>query len=130
MKSKTEQPSLPGILEAIKHDGGKPQMGLISSKFLVGLSGVLTFGAKKYQAHNWRAGAGFKYSRLYDALQRHLTAWNDCEDKDPESGLSHLYHAACMLMFLAETVETRPENDDRYHAPKRNVKALIDRSKL
>lgn len=95
-----------------KHDNGKPQMDLISSRFLVGLANVLTFGAKKYSSHNWRQGIAF--SRLYSALQRHLCAWNDGQNIDEESGLPHLYHAACCLMFLAELNETRRDLDDRY----------------
>lgn len=97
---------------ALKYDGEKPKHGLISSKFLDGLARVLTFGAKKYAAHNWRKG--FDSSRLYDSIQRHLTAWNDGEDTDPESGLPHLAHAACGLMFLSEQMITRPDLDDRY----------------
>lgn len=95
-----------------KADGDKLQMGLISSRFLRGLAGVLTFGATKYSKHNWRQG--IELSRLYNALQRHLTDWNDGIDLDPETQKSHLYHAACCLMFLAELSETRPELDDRF----------------
>jgi hypothetical protein len=75
------------------------------------LARVLTFGAKKYAAHNWRKG--IVYSRLFDALQRHLWAWWSGEEIDPESGESHLDHAACCLMFLRE-LSLRPELDDRY----------------
>lgn len=102
----------------VKHDAGKIQLGLISTRFLRGLGQVLTFGAKKYAAHNWRKG--MVTSRYYDALQRHLLAWNDGEDLDPESQLPHLYHAACCLMFLAETLEIRPDLDDRYKPDARN----------
>lgn len=107
----------------IKHDTGKPRLGLISTVFMWGLGHVLTFGARKYAAHNWRKG--FVYSRLYDALQRHLTAWNDGEDIDAESGMNHLDHAACELMFLREMVERHPELDDRYKPePEANVVAV------
>ena len=58
---------------ALKFDYGKPMIGLISTIFTVGLAKVLTFGAKKYAAHNWRNG--FVHSRPYDALQRHLLAY-------------------------------------------------------
>lgn len=97
---------------ALKFDGEKPQHGLISSTFLTVLAKVLTFGAKKYASHNWRKG--FETSRLYDSIQRHLVAWNDGEDLDPESGLPHLAHAACGLMFLTEQMEVKPELDNRY----------------
>jgi hypothetical protein len=96
----------------IKHDTEKPRMDLLSSMWLLGTAQVLTFGAKKYAAHNWRKG--IEGSRLFAALQRHLMAWNDGEDMDPETGLSHLLHASCCLMFLYETMLTRPNLDDRY----------------
>lgn len=95
-----------------KHDIGKPMMGLISGVFLVGLAKVLTFGARKYAAHNWRKGIAL--SRAYDALQRHMVAFWDGEDLDQESGLPHLDHAACELMFIRETWERRKDLDDRY----------------
>jgi hypothetical protein len=98
--------------EGKKLDQGKAQMGLISGIFMYGLARVLTFGAKKYAAHNWRKGIA--YSRLFDALMRHLWAWWMGEEIDPESGESHLDHAACCLMFLRELSQTRPELDDRF----------------
>lgn len=102
-----------------KLDAGKNQLGLISSIFLFGLGRVLTFGATKYAAHNWRKGIA--YSRLYDALMRHLWAWWDGEDTDPETGESHLDHAACCLMFLRELSQTKPSLDDRYKICKRHL---------
>ena len=95
-----------------KHDSGKPPMSLLDRKWLVGVAEVLGFGAQKYAAHNWRSG--FKYSRLSDAALRHLTAFIDGEDLDPESGLSHLHHASCCLMFLSNMSVTHPELDDRW----------------
>lgn len=95
-----------------KHDGGKPPLSLLDRTWLDGTAMVLAFGAKKYAAHNWRAGIAF--SRLSDAALRHLTAFIDGEDTDPESGLPHLYHASCCLMFLSNMSETRPDLDDRY----------------
>ena len=74
---------------------------------------VLKFGAIKYAEHNWRKG--FTWSRPLAAAMRHITAFNDGEDKDPESGLSHLAHAACCIMFLLEFEKTHPELDDRYN---------------
>ena len=73
---------------------------------------VLAFGAEKYAEHNWRKG--FVWSRPLSAAMRHITAFNAGEDKDPESGLSHLAHAACCIMFLLEFEKTRKELDDRY----------------
>lgn len=116
--------------KAMKFDTGKPMLGLISSIFQLGLARVLTYGATKYNAHNWRKG--FVWSRPYDALQRHLVAWNMGEDLDPETKMSHLDHAACELMFLRELTETHKSLDDRhksnsdaYRIPTMNVETKL-----
>lgn len=97
---------------ATKYDTDKPRMSLLDPYVLSEVAKVLTFGAKKYEPHNWRKG--FCYSRLTDAVLRHVNAFNDGEDFDPESGLSHLAHAMCGLMFLLKNTQTHPELDDRY----------------
>ena len=87
-------------------------MDLISSKAMVELAKVLTFGAKKYASHNWRQG--LEWSRVIAAIMRHTTAYNDGETLDPETGLSHMAHVLCEAMFLLEFEQTHPELDDRY----------------
>jgi hypothetical protein len=72
---------------------------------------VLTYGAKKYEAHNWCHGISFE--RLKSAMDRHMAAWWAGEDCDPETGYSHLAHAACCLFFLMDLRHTRPDMDDR-----------------
>lgn len=98
--------------EAMKFDQDKLPLNLLSTEAMNQTAAVLKFGAQKYAEHNWRGG--FKWSRPLAAAMRHLTAFNDGEDKDPESGLSHLAHAACCIMFLLEFEKTHPELDDRY----------------
>ena len=100
------------IKGGIKHDQEKVRLELISSKALIELGKVLTYGAKKYDSHNWREG--ICYSRIIGAILRHITAFNDGEDKDPETGLSHIAHAMCECMFLLEFEQTHAELDDRY----------------
>ena len=97
---------------AMKFDGDKLPVNLLSTEALNQTAAVLKFGADKYHAHNWRDG--FAWSRPLAAAMRHIMAFNDGEDKDPESGLSHLAHAACCIMFLLEFEKTHPELDDRY----------------
>lgn len=96
----------------IKHDAGKAPMSLLSHEALHQTAMVLEFGRQKYAAHNWRNG--FEWSRPLSAALRHLTAFVDGEDKDPESGLSHLAHAMCCVMFVLEFEKTHPELDDRW----------------
>lgn len=96
----------------VKHDTGKPPMSLLDRHALEDVARVLAFGANKYAAHNWRQGIA--YSRLLDAALRHLFAFAAGEDTDPESGLPHLAHAGCCVMFLQGMTHTRPDLDDRH----------------
>ena len=96
----------------LKYDNEKPRMDLLDANFLEGVASVLTFGANKYAAHNWRKG--INVSRLIAASYRHLGAINRGENLDSESGLSHAYHLGCCIMFLSTMLETRPDLDDRY----------------
>lgn len=99
-----------------KDDAEKPRMDLLDHAALVGVSKVLGFGARKYAAHNWRGG--ISYSRLIGAAYRHLGALNSGEDIDPESGLPHVDHLGCCVMFLSNFMKTRPDLDDRYKEKK------------
>jgi hypothetical protein len=110
----TKLTEMPSILtgSAVKHDGDKPPMNLLSREALEQTAMVMAFGKEKYAAHNWRKG--FAWSRPLSAAMRHLMAFNDGEDKDPESGLSHLAHAACCIMFLLEFEKTHKHLDDRF----------------
>jgi hypothetical protein len=100
---------------ALKFDTDKLPLNLLSTEAMNQTAAVLKFGAQKYAEHNWRAG--FAWSRPLAAAMRHLTAFNDGEDRDPESGLSHLAHAACCIMFLLEFEKTHQHLDDRYKPP-------------
>lgn len=96
-----------------KFDDNKPPVGLIPRSATLEEAYVLAFGAQKYGTHNWRQG--MKWQRLINASMRHILAFNEGEDFDPESGLCHLAHARCCLSFLIEYMTTHPELDDRHH---------------
>lgn len=98
--------------EAKKFDGGKPPITLISRTALEEEARVMAHGATKYGRDNWRKGMDF--SRLGDAAMRHILAYFDGEDKDPETGLSHLAHARCCLAFLIEYEARKYGKDDRH----------------
>jgi len=84
-----------------KYDGNKSEYGLLPPFALEETVKVLTFGAQKYERDNWKKVPDSK-RRYFDALQRHTWAWKKGEQVDPESGLHHLAHAMCCLMFLYE----------------------------
>ena len=97
---------------AVKDNLGKPPIDLMSSKAIIAIAEVMGYGARKYKPHNWRLG--LSWSQTFASMQRHLLAWNDGQDIDPESGLPHLAHAGCQLMYLLEYAQTNTGQDDRW----------------
>lgn len=59
-------------------------------------------GALKYGAYNYRA-IGVRTSVYYDALQRHISAFWEGEDEDPDSGLPHIVKAIACLVVLRDS---------------------------
>lgn len=85
--------------EARKYDSAKPRYSLIPGGVLRSVVDVLEYGARKYEADNWK-GLSDARTRYYDACKRHVEAWWEGETYDPESGFPHLSHAICCLAFL------------------------------
>ena len=82
-----------------KYDQDKPLWNLLPWDSVKEVVDVLTFGAKKYEPENWKKVPDAR-NRYFAAAMRHLTAWWEGEKKDTETGLSHLAHAVCCLLFL------------------------------
>ena len=95
-----------------KLDQGKPRLELLPSKALESIAQVLNFGAVKYDPWQWTNG--FNWSRLIGAAMRHMNAFNSGEDLDPESGLPHLAHLGCCVLFLLEHYHRVLGTDDRH----------------
>lgn len=91
--------------DGIKHDAGKPRWSLIPWRGLARVVDVLEFGARKYAPGNWRK-VNDAQARYTDALLRHVVAYAGGEIDDPESGLHHLAHAGCCVLFLLEIAAT------------------------
>ena len=98
-------------MEGLKYDGEKPMMHLLPPKATIEVAKVLTFGAQKYDEENWRKLENLQ-SRYTSGALRHIFAHIDSEALDTESGLSHLAHAICCLLFKLEIeLETRTEKE-------------------
>jgi hypothetical protein len=104
------------LLVATKHDSGKADWSLVPFEALEDMVKVLEFGANKYSRNNWRENGGFKWLRICNSTLRHLFAFMRGETLDPESGISHIAHAQCNLLFLAYYIQNSKSfkaNDDR-----------------
>ncbi len=83
-----------------KDDTGKQRWDLLPFGVITLVVQVMTFGAAKYEANNWQKVL-CSDGRYFAALMRHLVAWRiDPKAVDPESGLLHLAHALCCLVFI------------------------------
>ncbi len=71
-------------------------------------------GMLKYGRHNWRA-AGVRASIYCDAAHRHLNAWFEGEDEDPDSKLPHLAHAIACVAILIDAQASDNLKDDRMY---------------
>lgn len=107
--------TIEGKDQTLKKDAGKVPMELLPTIPLVEIAKVLGFGAKKYAPDGWRQGMDWR--RVYGAVLRHMASWEQGEDLDPETGLPHLAHAGCEILFLLEYVKRGLGKDDRFVPP-------------
>lgn len=86
--------------EGRKDDEGKAPWHLLPYDAINEVLRVLAYGAKKYAPRNWEKG--MDWDRCYSAAMRHMTDWYMRRDGsgDKDTGISHLAHAICCLLFL------------------------------
>ena len=111
-----------------KHDQGKPRMSLVPQEAVRGVAKVMTFGAQKYAAHNWRQPTN--WCRFLDAAMRHMNDWAcgvDLDLGEDGSGLPVIDHAIAELMMLSSAIKNGVGTDDR--APRKEVQRATRRKK-
>jgi hypothetical protein len=80
-----------------KNDAGKVKLAYLPFAQLEMICRVLDHGEEKYGRNNWQQGDFMRYA---SACFRHLFARMKGETHDPQSGLPHLAHAACCILFM------------------------------
>jgi hypothetical protein len=98
-------------MEGRKDDFGKLPWHLLPPDAVEEILKVLAFGQSKYGARNWEQGMA--WHRPFGALMRHMWAWWRGEKADPETGLTHLAHAGCCILFLLSYELRQIGVDDR-----------------
>lgn len=99
----------------MRFNKGKTAIHLLPPEWERLLADVLGAGAEKYEPENWRLG--MTYSSCYAAARRHMAAWYEGEETDPETGLSHLGHAAWNTLALYSYQTHGVGEDDRFIWP-------------
>ena len=93
----------------------KPKLSSTPVAPLFEMGKVFELGAKKYGRFNWRLHT-VSATVYYDAALRHLMAWFEGEDLDPESGVPHLAHAMACMVILMDAKDNNKLNDNRLDA--------------
>jgi len=97
-------------MNGMKFDGDKLRYDLVHPECLREVVKVLTYGAKKYADDNW-IKVDNANRRYYAAALRHIEAWRLGESSDTETGISHLAHSICCLLFLLY-FDLHPKKED------------------
>jgi len=106
-------------LQKIKDSNPKDAIGIkkvpfstVSATVVAEIGLAMLEGGRKYGRHNYRK-IGVRASVYYDAFMRHITAWWEGENIDPDSGLNHLTKAMACLVVLKDAINVNNWVDDR-----------------
>lgn len=104
----TSKPSNPKDSVGIK----KVPFSTVPSEVTAEVGLAMLEGALKYGRHNYRS-VGVRASVYYDAALRHLTAFWEGQDIDPDSGLPHIVKCLACLYVLRDSQHMGNWVDDR-----------------
>ena len=94
----------------------KPCLTTIPFPVLYEVGTAMLEGACKYRRHNYRV-AGVRAHVYIEAAFRHLAAYWEGEDIDPDSGLHHISKAIASLVVLRDAQMNDMCQDDRPPSP-------------
>lgn len=89
-----------------------PIFTVIPRRVIAELGIAMLEGARKYGRHNYRV-AGVRASVYLDAADRHMSAFWEGQDIDPDSKLSHVTKAIASLTVLRDSMMHGNWVDDR-----------------
>ena len=102
--------------KAATYDEGKPAFAHLPWGGLLAVCEVQAYGHEKYKDfNNYRKG--MEVTRNLSCALRHIVAWLCGQDNDPESGKSHLGHAAARILFVLQNQHDGTAIDDRFKMP-------------
>ena len=106
----------------------KPPIANVPLSVISEVGMALAEGQWKYGGYNWRV-IGVRASVYWDATFRHLKAWWEGEDTDPDSQLSHVTKAISALTVLRDAMIQDNWTDDRPPRSKQTPTQVNDQYK-
>lgn len=113
-------------MKGSRYNNGKLKWSYVYWPAIEPMVRVLMFGAQKYAPDNWKKG--LPMTEIMESCLRHIFAFLQGEDRDPESGEHHLGHAMCNIMFALYMYMQRPDMDDRVIAREKQLELEFDES--
>jgi len=89
-------------MDAYRLNKGKAELHYIPFKVLMKVAEIFSFGAEKYLPFNYKTKKALPDVSFINSALRHIGAYNDGEDLDPESKLHHIDHAIVNLLMLRD----------------------------
>ena len=105
----------------------KAPLSTVPANVLVEIGVAMLEGSLKYGRHNYRT-AGVRTSVYYDGTMRHLMAWWEGEDLDPDSGVSHVTKAIASVVVLRDAMLQGMATDDRPPSAKSFMTGLNEKA--
>jgi hypothetical protein len=90
----------------------KVPMHCVSARVMMELGLAMMEGGRKYGTHNYRK-MGVRGSVYYDATMRHMMAYWEGQDIDPDSGVHHVIKAIATLVVMRDSMLMENFEDDR-----------------
>lgn len=106
----------------------KPPVANVPLSVISEVGMALAEGQWKYGGYNWRV-IGVRASVYWDATFRHMKAFWEGEDTDPDSQLSHVTKAISALMVLRDAMIQENWTDDRPPRSKQTPTQVSDQYK-
>ena len=106
----------------------KPPIANVPLSVISEVGMALAEGQYKYGGYNWRV-IGVRASVYWDATFRHMKAWWEGEDTDPDSQLNHVTKAISALTVLRDAMIQDNWTDDRPPRSKQTAQAVSDQYK-
>lgn len=91
----------------------KPPISIIPYDAVANIALAMAFGAEKYGRGDYKNDDTLAWTLYADSCFRHLGEWLDGNDRDRESGIHHVSHAAASLCILLWLISTGSGHDDR-----------------
>jgi Domain of unknown function (DUF5664) len=108
------------VRDRVGAKSAKTPFDMVPPAALIEMAKAFGHGAEKYGRQNWAEDL-IPFSVYYAAMMRHLIAWYDGENDDPDSQINHLAHLMANAGILLHMIREGNFLDDRLSSIKKRI---------